>query len=95
MAATLGPKNVVPFEQTGMGAEDFAYLVQPDSKVKGYYFAVGGTPMADIVAARNGGAPVPSHHSPLFKVAPEPSIVTGTIAMTAAVLDLLGPQSGN
>lgn len=95
MATTLGAKNVVPFEQTGMGAEDFAYLVQPDRQVKGYYFAVGGTPMADIVAARNGGAPVPSHHSPLFKVAPEPAIVTGTIAMTAAVLDLLGPASGN
>ncbi|MEP9403265.1 amidohydrolase [Sphingomonas sp. VNH70] len=92
MATTLGQANVVPFEQGGMGAEDFAYLVQPDSKVKGYYFAVGGTPLAEVTAARRGGAPIPSHHSPLFKVAAEPAIVTGTIAMTAAVLDLLGPK---
>ncbi|KQN00458.1 amidohydrolase [Sphingomonas sp. Leaf25] len=91
MATTLGAGNVVPFEQTGMGAEDFAAYVQPDTRVKGYYFAVGGTPARDILAAQNGGPAVPSHHSPLFKVAPEPAIVTGTIAMTAAVLDLLGP----
>ncbi len=93
MATTLGATNVVPFEQGGMGAEDFAYLVETGTKVRGYYFAVGGTPAAEVAAARNGGPPVPTHHSPLFRIAPEPAIVTGTIAMTAAVLDLLGPQA--
>ena len=91
MAQTLGAANLVPFEQKGMGAEDFAYLIQPDTGVKGYYFAVGGTPQAVIDAAARGGPPVPSHHSPLFKIAPEPAIVTGTIAMTAALLDLMKP----
>ena len=91
MAQTLGAANVVPFEQKGMGAEDFAYLIQPDTGVEGYYFAVGGTPQAVIDAAARGGPPVPSHHSPLFKIAPEPAIVTGTIAMTAALLDLMKP----
>jgi amidohydrolase len=91
MARTLGAANVVPFDQRGMGAEDFAYFVQPDTRVRGYYFAVGGTPQAAIDAARSGGPPVPSHHSPLFKITPEPAIVTGTIAMTAAVLDLAQP----
>ena len=94
MAQALGAENVLPFEQKGMGAEDFAYLVQPDTGVKGYYFAVGGTPQAAIDAAANGGPPVPSHHSPLFKIAPEPAIVTGTIAMTAALLDLMKPGAG-
>ena len=94
MAQTLGAANVVPFEQKGMGAEDFAYLIQPDTGVKGYYFAVGGTPQAVIDAAARGGPPVPSHHSPLFKIAPEPAIVTGTIAMTAALLDLMKPGAG-
>ncbi len=94
MAQTLGAANVVPFEQKGMGAEDFAYLIQPDLGVKGYYFAVGGTPQAVIDAAAKGGPPVPSHHSPLFKIAPEPAIVTGTIAMTAALLDLMKPGAG-
>lgn len=94
MAQTLGAANVPVFEQTGMGAEDFAEFVKPDTGVKGYYFSVGGTPQAAIDAAAAGGPPVPSHHSPLFKIAPEPAIVTGTIAMTAAVLDLLKPGAG-
>ncbi|ONF96650.1 amidohydrolase [Sphingomonas jeddahensis] len=91
MTQTLGAPNVLPFEQNGMGAEDFAYFVQPDAGVKGYYFAVGGTPKAEIDAARNGGPPVPSHHSPLFRITPEPVVVTGATAMTAAALELLKP----
>jgi hippurate hydrolase len=91
MVQTLGAERVIPFEQKGMGAEDFAAFVAPDTGVKGYYFAVGGTPQAAVDAAKAGGAPVPSHHSPLFRIAPEPVIVTATVAMTAAVLDLLKP----
>ena len=93
MVNTLGADAVVPFEQMGMGAEDFAYFVQPDTGVKGYYFAVGGTPKAAFEAERNGGPPVPSHHSPLFKITPEPVVVTGATAMTAAALDLLTPAA--
>jgi len=93
IARTLGADHVAPFAQKGMGAEDFAFYVQPETGVKGYYFSVGGTPQAAIDAARAGGPPIASHHSPLFKIAPEPAIVTGAVAMTAAVLDLLGPTS--
>ncbi|MEO7655063.1 MAG: amidohydrolase [Sphingomicrobium sp.] len=97
LAKALGSANVMPYVQQGMGGEDFAYFVEPKYGVKGYYFAVGGTPQAAFDAAKAGGPPVPSHHSPLFKIDPEPAIVTGTIAMTAAVLELLGPgaASGN
>ncbi len=91
MVDTLGADNVVPFEQMGMGAEDFAYYVQPDTGAKGYFFAVGGTPREAFEAEKNGGPAVPSHHSPLFKITPEPVVVTGATAMTAAVLDLLKP----
>ncbi|WP_374943204.1 amidohydrolase [Sphingomonas sp.] len=93
MAQTLGAERVLPFEQKGMGAEDFAYLVQPDLHVKAYYFSVGGTPQAAFDAVKAGGPPIPSHHSPLFRIAPEPVIVTATVAMTAAVLDLLKPAA--
>jgi len=93
LAATLGADRTVTFEQTDMGAEDFAEFVTPDSGVIGYYFMVGGTPQAAFDAEKAGGAPVPSHHSPLFKITAEPAIVTGTVAMTAAVLDLLAPQA--
>ena len=82
-----------PREQTGMGAEDFAYFVQPDTGVRGAYFSVGGTPQAAFDAAEAGGPPVPAHHSPFFRIDPEPSITLGTEAMVIAVLDLLAPES--
>lgn len=90
LAKGLGPGVVMPFEQKGMGAEDFAYFVTPESGVKGYYFSVGGTPQAAIDAAANGGPKIASHHSPLFKIDPEPSVRLGVESMTLAVLDLLG-----
>ena len=87
----LGPNVMVPFVQQDMGAEDFAYFVDPKLGVPGYYFAVGGTPQAAFDAEKAGGPPVPSHHSPLFKIAPEPSITLGTEAMVLATLELLKP----
>ena len=92
LAKGLGEGVVVPFEQKNMGAEDFAWLVQPDTHVKGYYFAVGGTNPAWIAAAAKGGPPIAGHHSPLFKIDPEPSVRLGTEAMTRAVLELLGTK---
>ncbi len=77
----------------GMGAEDFAYFVEPNTDVPGVYFSVGGTPQADFDREEAGGEPVPSHHSPFFKVAPRESITLGTEAMTAAALELLTPQA--
>ena len=79
--------------RSGMGAEDFAYFVQPEHGVPGFYFNVGGTPQAAFDAAKAGGPPVPGHHSPLFKIDPEPSVRLGTEAMTVAVLDLLKPAA--
>jgi amidohydrolase len=90
IAKALGPDVVVPFRQTSMGAEDFAFFVDPKFKIPGYYFGVGGTAPEWIEAAKNGGKPVAGHHSPLFRIDPEPSVRLGIEAMTAAVLDLLG-----
>jgi amidohydrolase len=88
MQRELGEAAFEPFEQKGMGAEDFAYFVATEHSVPGYYFAVGGTPQAALDAADNGGPAVAGHHSPLFKIAPRESVVLGTRAMVAAVLDL-------
>lgn len=90
IAKALGNDVVVPFRQTNMGAEDFAFFVDPKFNVPGYYFAVGGTAPEWMAAAKNGGKPVAGHHSPLFRIDPEPSVRLGIEAMTAAVLDLLG-----
>jgi hippurate hydrolase len=89
----FGASKLISPPRTGMGAEDFAYFIQPELGVPGFYFTVGGTPQAAFDAAKAGGPPVPGHHSPFFKIDPEPSVRLGTEAMTVAVLDLLKPGS--
>ncbi|NQX93662.1 MAG: amidohydrolase [Erythrobacter sp.] len=88
MKRDLGESAFKEFQQLGMGAEDFAYFVADELGVPGYYFAVGGTPKSAFDAQEAGGPRVPSHHSPLFKIAPRESVTLGTRAMIAAVLDL-------
>jgi len=77
----LGENVLLDEPRKGMGAEDFAYFVDPKHGVKGVYFAVGGTLPKDL----DGAA---SHHSPFFKVEPEPSIKLGTEAMVIGALTL-------
>ncbi|REJ80121.1 MAG: amidohydrolase [Acidobacteria bacterium] len=91
IVAGMGEEILYVDEPSGMGAEDFAYFVSTEHDVPGVYFSVGGTPQEEIDAEKRGGPPVPSHHSPFFKVAPEPSIRSATMAMTLAVLELLAP----
>ena len=80
-ADRIGEEVLFEKEQEGMGAEDFAYFVTPESGVKGVYVSVGGTPAEDVADA-------PSHHSPFFKIEPEPSIRLGTEAMVVGAMTL-------
>ncbi len=89
-AREMGEGMLYTSNYEGMGAEDFAYFVQTEHEVPGCYFSVGGTAQADLDAEKAGGAPVPSHHSPLFRIEPEPAVISGVQAMTTAVLELLG-----
>ncbi|HNR78019.1 MAG TPA: amidohydrolase [Parvularculaceae bacterium] len=81
----FGEGRLIDKPREGMGAEDFAYFVTPESGVKGVYFAVGGTPEKEVEKA-------PSHHSPFFKVEPEPSIKTATEAMVVAAMRLFNGE---
>ncbi len=85
----FGQEGIFNNIRQGMGAEDFAYFVQTKDKVPGAYFSVGGTSQTDLDAEKAGGPPVPSHHSPLFKIEPEPAVTSGVRAMTLAVMELL------
>jgi hippurate hydrolase len=69
-----------------MCAEDFAYFVEEGLGVKGVYFTVGGTPEDEIITA-------PSHHSPFFKIEPEPSIKAGVEASVVSAMTLLQPST--
>jgi hippurate hydrolase len=79
----LGEHVVVPYRREGMGAEDFAFYGAPEHGVKAVFFFVGGTPEAELSGAA-------SHHSPLFKITPEPAIKTGIEAMVLGAMTLFG-----
>lgn len=91
IAAGMGEEVLHSEPPSGMGAEDFAYFLRTEHKVPGTYFNVGGTDPADLEAEAAGGPQVAGHHSPFFRIEPEPSIRAGVEAMTLAVLDLLQP----
>lgn len=88
----LGEDAVYEEPRQGMGAEDFAFFVMTEDEVPGAYFSVGGTSQADLDADEAGGPAVPSHHSPFFKIEPEPSVTMGVEAMTVAVMELVGTK---
>ena len=85
----FGTGTVFSGERLGMGAEDFP-IFTVDPYIPSLYFAVGGTPAADFARERAGGEPVPSHHSPLFKIEPDASVTLGVEASVTALLALLG-----
>ena len=87
----FGPSIFNDGERLGMGAEDFGFFTT-DPYIPSLYFAVGGTPAEAFEAAANGGAPIPSHHSPLFKIEPEGSVTLGVEASVSALLDVMAPR---
>jgi hippurate hydrolase len=86
--AKLGDDIFYEAKRKGMGAEDFPYFTV-DPYIPSTYFAVGGTPQADLDRARAGGPPVPTHHSPLFKIDAEESVTLGVEATVIALQKLL------
>ncbi len=82
IAERLGERVLHRQPREGMGAEDFSYFIAPETGVRGVYFAVGGTPADQIADA-------PSHHSPFFRISPEPAVTTGVAAMVAAAEALM------
>lgn len=88
---SLGEERVVDIPEQSMVAEDFPFFVI-DPDIPTVYWNVGGTPQDDLDRAAAGGPAVPSHHSPLFKIAPETSVRAGVESTVVALLELLGDQ---
>jgi hippurate hydrolase len=85
---TLTGVEIVSEQDAGMGAEDFPFFVT-DDKIPSFYWVVGGTPKADIDAAKAGGPPVPSHHSPFFKIDPDNSVPLAVESTVSALIALM------
>jgi hippurate hydrolase len=87
----IGESRVISKPTQSMGAEDFP-LFTMSPEIPTVYWAIGGTPQEDFDREAAGGEPVPSHHSPLFKISPEPSVRAGVESTVVALLELMGDQ---
>ena len=84
----IGKDNVVE-RPPAMASEDFPFLGLENHQIPIMMFSLGAIDADRIKASLNGDAPLPSLHSGLFYPAHEPTLRTGVIAMSAAILDLL------
>jgi hippurate hydrolase len=85
----MGDERVIDIPTKSMVAEDFPYFTI-DPGIPTVYWSIGGTPQADFDRAAAGGPAVPSHHSPLFKISPEPSVTAGVESTVIALFELMG-----
>ena len=85
---TLGDDNVEIVDAT-MGGEDFSEYSLPDHSIPAVNFHFGAVDPAKIAESKQTGKELPSLHSSKFAPVPEPTIRTGIIAMTGAVLELM------
>jgi hippurate hydrolase len=72
-----------------MGGEDFSEYTLSDHSVPAVNFHFGAVDPAKMAEYKQAGKELPTLHSSKFAPVPEPTIRTGIVAMTAAVLDLL------
>jgi len=85
---SMGDEAVVDIPTKGMGAEDFPFFTM-DPEISSVYWSMGGTPQEAFDVEAAGGEPVPSHHSPLFKISPEPSVTKGVESTVVALKALM------
>jgi metal-dependent amidase/aminoacylase/carboxypeptidase family protein len=88
LKAAIGENNVINKEPT-MGGEDFCEYSLPDNSLPAFMFVVGAVDPAKVAESKRTGTPLPSLHSSKFAPVPEPTIRTGIIGMTSAVLELM------
>jgi amidohydrolase len=89
LKATFGDKFRT--SPPGTASEDFSEYA--GAGVPSMMFNIGVYDQERIDAARNGGPPIPSNHSPQFAPVPKPTIETGITAMTLAVLSAFDQKS--
>jgi len=85
---SLGNDNVKIVDPT-MGGDDFSEYSLADHSIPAVYFHFGAVEPAKIAEYKQKGKELPTLHSSKFAPVPEPTIRTGVIAMTAAVLELM------
>src|SRR5438034_3845034 len=88
LKTALGSDNVVT-KDPSMGAEDFSEYSLPDYSIPALMFTVGAVDPAKVAESKKTGVSLPSLHSSKFAPVPEPTIRTGIVGMTTAVIELM------
>ena len=90
LKAKMGADNVV-ITPSAMGGEDFGEFRRADeAHIKSVIFWVGGADPAKLAAAKAGGPPMPSLHSPFWAPQADKVIASGAQALTLTALRLMG-----
>ena len=71
----------------GSASEDYSEFIM--AGVPSFYFGIGGLDPKAVTQAMATNTPLPGNHSPEFAPVPEPTIRTGTAAMSLVLLDVL------
>jgi amidohydrolase len=72
-----------------MGGEDFSQFTR--AGIRTFYYHLGTvTPEAYAESKKPGGKPLPTTHSAFFAPVPEPTLRTGVLTMSMAILELSG-----
>jgi len=71
----------------GSASEDYSEFIM--AGVPSFYFGIGGLDPKAVAQAMATQTPLPGNHSPEFAPVPEPTIRTGTVAMSLVLLDVL------
>ena len=71
----------------GSASEDYSEFII--AGVRSFYFGIGGLDPKAVAQAMATQTPLPGNHSPEFAPVPEPTIRTGTVAMSLVLLDVL------
>ena len=84
-------KDRVHVRPMTMGGEDFSQFARHG--IRSFYFWVGtAAPDAFAESKKPDGKPLASTHSPYYAPVPEPTLRTGVLSMTAAILELAGTK---
>ena len=87
----LGPANVVATPPSMVG-EDFSFYGRTEAKIPICMFWLGTVDPKKIAESKATGKELSGLHSSKYAPLPEPTIKTGVLAMTTAVLDLFNQK---
>jgi amidohydrolase len=86
----LGPERVHE-RPMSMGGEDFSQFTR--AGIRTFYYHLGtATPEAYAESLKSGGKALASTHSPFYYPMPEPTLRTGVLTMSMAILELMGDK---